>query len=440
MASYKVTNCHPSHTVAFGETIQHDSDENTNEAIPALITSLDEFPPLQSSASTAGKLAQDIREWQVILPRDADINEGLTISSGIEYNDTTEDDGFDNDKDTASDWQHVEYQKLSQSSFAEIAARAGEDHSPIPNERFFTSIRKHKNESQRSEKNAVKYDKSSASTTTQKQVDYGETYDHYCYGHRSLHHHYNVFKASRESVELRKHYALRRKQNTIEIAFRRRMRTLPETLARQENRSNKIRKLIQVVESKKKAAEDNLCPTVWNQWVPSLPWHGTSFSHIFGSKNPNQKGHKKKVYSNITKANLVRTQLLNGLIEHGMIAEPTAGKQTTLREEEERAIEMYARRIACRNHRALIQAWCYGKEWQYYGTLLIALQDILETRYRKMLNDLTYGYNEKGSDKAILKLLYKELPRCYYKPGNRKYRKQHVQFFVQKQKNKNEEL
>ncbi|KAI8149748.1 hypothetical protein BJV82DRAFT_589146 [Fennellomyces sp. T-0311] len=197
---------HFHYTVAFGETV-HYTDQAASDAVLVLLASSDDFPALQSS-TTAGKQAQEDREWQLIRPQDTDINEGLITSLSDDIN---SEDG--KSEMGSAGWERLDIQKPL--SFSEIASRA-KDNAPIRNERFFVRPKQPK----KSKKPIVVEAHSSLPEQEDTPSDYCESF----YGF------HNAVKEGRRITATRRTFALRRKRIKIEGVLSRRMRTIPEFL------------------------------------------------------------------------------------------------------------------------------------------------------------------------------------------------------------------
>lgn len=96
--SYKDSEQHLEPTVAFAESVASTNDND--EAVQALLSNSDNFPPLPSTSAT-------VDDWELVL-----------------------------EQAHPDDWEHI--QDPSISSFAEAAEQAGVEHDPVPRSKFVT--------------------------------------------------------------------------------------------------------------------------------------------------------------------------------------------------------------------------------------------------------------------------------------------------------------
>ncbi|KAI9271669.1 hypothetical protein BDA99DRAFT_500662 [Phascolomyces articulosus] len=426
---------HPPYTVAFAETVsawgQDDHDDICK--VLKLITSDDEFPPLQASNTTAAmnntgenNLAH---QWHVVDPRDTELNDGLTVISNHD------DDDRKSDVDTSitTNWQRVDYQQ----SFANIASRAGENHVLILNKSFFKRERQHRQKRQPAVTVATDLENEDDSTM----IDLVEDL-------------YYIAKGNRKNSLLKAHYVKERKRNVNQYRLDHCMKTLPQALVLFVDREQEIKQQVKDVQKMKDAAENDLWPQ-WREWNHWRNWKRRQVQNIKGGEYFSKKVLKNKNFGRMPKAEFLRTQLLDGIIQHSVLSHFPGNKSsplpsgkriigvknqqrhiiaTTTRKEEENVIDAFTRSLAKEYTRRYFYRPFYrhhfSSPWAYYDDLLLILREQLNIKYAKQLGVLDEDYKEAKSGKGMLQLLYKHFPRNYYMSDNRKLRRQHIQSII----------
>ncbi|KAI9496669.1 hypothetical protein BDB00DRAFT_808272 [Zychaea mexicana] len=426
-----------SYTVAFGETMPETNNHNAlDDAVLAVLTDGDNFPPLQSShtTNTAARLVQQNDEWQRIRSHDLESNDSLTVSSSgnDDSNSTYSDDDGNNDRDAeksaTTSWQRVNHKKKLIRSFAEIAARAGQINEPIPNECFFKQVPKrsalNKEKTVESEASTTAKGKHHEKTTTTEVHD--DIYDAPFDG-------YDGYKTSRRTAELQKHRVLRHKQNLFDILFGRRMRAIPETLAKYEHRDDRAREKYKQLQVKQKEAATKA--KLFPYWGGEKElFKNIDYNYV---REVRRQQHKDKRIQ-ISKAEFVRAQLLDEMERRGMLMGlPRSPEKRSLRKKQQKK-EQSTRALEFQNPDVYLMGT--SRSWQYYG---YALAEISRQVYYQEWDSLTRSNNQYTKlvqvsaldgprrNNAIVSLLHEMLPRNYYKPGQRKFRKQHIRYFVQ---------
>ena len=428
------------YTVAFAEQVQqpdqcsdgssHLSADNIDTVL-ALLCNSDDFPPLSglnTRSSSLGNRSEIKKEWHMVHQQDMDTSDdGLTVASFDDTSGKYSQHNSDNDSSVScsSSWRHVNYSSKSKQSFADIASKAGQDHIPIPNERFFKQYRQ--KQRQRSVKKstsnillAINEEKEKIHPSSHKNNGDNinknvDDEDAYYYDDLSVVDNYNEIKERRRITESEKQRAIHRRQKRINVIFHHRIRTLPKILDQRGLRKDEFKTHIQAIQSKHK----EFTKEAYNEGYRLFQSSANSYSRKTGQRR--SKGNKKKKTQDMVKDD-ARRILLNEMETYNMI-DWQHGERVTYEREEQ----------AIRELKYTLYFLRYGplnfREWADYDEALATLRQYINIEYKKLTRLFTSA--DEREIKGLQRLLYKQLPRIYYEPGQRKYRKQNIRYFLE---------
>ncbi|KAI7859359.1 hypothetical protein BDC45DRAFT_495854 [Circinella umbellata] len=455
------------YSIAFGEIVPlwSDYDKEYNETVLALLTSIDDFPPLptppysknkskaRNKDNTKRRKSQE--EWQIIYSQNCSFDNNnnnennLSLVSILYDNIETDKISMNCSVSTASSWQHIDSLYTTLPTFSQIASKAGYDHTPIPKNQFF----KHT-------KNVIWKQISSTKNNTRCRPFFrNHTSDE---NENSV---YNHIYDTRSSERIQKSYYVNlRKQKLNKLLLHRRLRSLSSTVLKtQEQQGNVIGEDIRVIEAKKTKAiiTNNCLSPKWSFYKPShllgyiyvpkggftVDYHCQSFLEL-GRYKP-QKRRKTKCA--LIKKNLIspvkrnvttlipiwwdicqygRQEFIKRMDYEGLLVPfPRNPRYRVQQEDYVKATQEVRQQVTRRINNKYPDISYWNNVWLGYGMMIRAVEDRENFTYHKQLAQLHRDVQRHV--RTTTTILYNQLPRCYFPTGQRKYRKLNIRYFLQ---------